>query len=411
MRSQEPESAELTALLVAPDRELAAALLRALPAARVFQVLAELRSYPPRQTLEIRLRQYAPDVVLVDVATDRERAAELIRWVRAVQPPVEVVGLHPRKDSEALLAAVRAGASEFLHAPFEVEAQREAAARLRRMRRPEAAPQRQPGQLLAFASAKPGSGASTLASQTAFALARLSGRRVLLADLDRMSGTVSFYLRVGPNGAWSELLEECERGSAGRWADWVEQAHGVDVLPAPAVGCREVVDPARFHELAEHLRRTYDFAVLDLPTIFHRFSLMVLAEADQGFLVTTLDLAGLHLARKAVRMLAQLGFARERSQVLVNRTGSGDGLRLADLEKVIQSPAHASFPNDTFSLERILTLGQPLGSDSELGRAVESFAGRLAGVAAPESRRSRAGLGVLPVWLQSLSAAQRGSGS
>lgn len=401
MKQSQGEGAELTALLIAPDRELAAALRRSLPEAHAFQIVAELRCYPPPQTLEIRLRQYAPQVVLLDLASDFSAAAELIRCLSHQRPPLHVVGLHRRSDPEALLGAIRAGASEFLYAPFEVAAQREAAARIRRLRQPESVPQRQPGKLLAFASAKPGSGASTLAWQTAFALQRLSERRVLVADLDLMGGTISFYLRLKPSGSLLEALTDSDRLDAARWTTLVEQAHGLDVLAAPAAPTGEPLDPARLHDLCEFARQLYDWVILDLPAIFHRLSLLALSECDRGFLVTTLELTSLHLARKAVRLLAQLGFVRERYQVLVNRTGKGDGLRISDMEKVINCPAHASFPNDRISLERVLALGEPLDAASELGRAVEDFAGRLCGALRGEKPRGAVALNALPVYSQS----------
>jgi hypothetical protein len=37
-------------------------------------------------------------------------------------------------------------------------------------------------------------------------------------------------------------------------------------------------------------------------------------------------------------------------------------------------PVHASLPNDYFSLHRVVTLGQPLGPEGELGKAVERLA-------------------------------------
>ena len=41
--------------------------------------------------------------------------------------------------------------------------------------------------------------------------------------------------------------------------------------------------------------------------IFQRLSLLTLSEADRAFIVSTSDLASLHLARKAVKLVTQLG--------------------------------------------------------------------------------------------------------
>ena len=46
--------AELTALLIAPDRSLAEQFSATLPATRAFQVLGDLKSYPHEQALDIR---------------------------------------------------------------------------------------------------------------------------------------------------------------------------------------------------------------------------------------------------------------------------------------------------------------------------------------------------------------------
>src|SRR5262245_19549258 len=89
----------ITALLIAPDRALADAFLGTLPQTRAFQILADLKSYPPRQTVEIRARQLKPNVVLLDLASDLNAAVDLIRYIVTLTPQVHVVGLHTANDS------------------------------------------------------------------------------------------------------------------------------------------------------------------------------------------------------------------------------------------------------------------------------------------------------------------------
>ena len=163
----------ISALLIAPNRELANEFIATLPQTRAFQIVADLKSYPSNQTLEIRTRQLKPDVVLLDLATDLAVATELIKFIISLSPPVHVLGLHTASDSHAILQSLRAGATEFLYSPFELATQREAIARLRRLVAPEPQVENEAGKVVAFASAKPGSGASTLATQTAFSLQRI----------------------------------------------------------------------------------------------------------------------------------------------------------------------------------------------------------------------------------------------
>ncbi len=82
------------------------------------------------------MRQTKPDVILLDLASDLDQACELIRLVSSLNLRAHVVGLHVRNDSDAILRCLRSGASEFLYAPFDIQTQNDAVARLHRLLQP-----------------------------------------------------------------------------------------------------------------------------------------------------------------------------------------------------------------------------------------------------------------------------------
>lgn len=379
MSARVQKEAEITALLIAPNRGLAQQFLATIPHARAFQILADLKSYPPSQTLEVRTRQLKPDVVLLDLESDLAAASELIRFVATLTPAVHVVGLHTHNDSTAILQSLRAGASEFLYAPFDLDNQREATARLRRLRSPEVPAESESGHVVAFASTKPGSGASTIATQTAFFLQRLTGKRILLADFDLTGGTIGFYLKLTHGYSLVDALQHAEHLDLAVWNSLTVNYGGVDILPAPVAPYADALDASRLRVLIEHARRLYDWVILDLAAVFNRTSLMAISEAERAFLVSTAELPSLHLTRKALTLVEQLGFPKDRFQVLVNRFERRNDIGIADMEKLFGCAVHARLPNDYFSLHRVVTLGQPLGNESELGKAIESVASRLCG--------------------------------
>ena len=379
---------ELTAILICQDRELASVFIRSVENSRSFQIMADLKSYPPRQTLEIRLRQLQPDVLLLDLSSSLDAACELIQIVTQVAPSTHVIGLHNANDSEALLRSLRLGASDFLYAPFDPAAQLEAADRLRRLKEPDQPADRELGRVIAFASSKPGSGASTLSAQTAFTLKKLTGRRVLLLDLDLMGGTIGFYLKLNHAYSMLDAIEHANRLNPAVWSSMIAHCGGIDILPAPDAPVSSEVPGDRLHSVLQYARMLYDWVVVDLPAIFYRPSLLMLTEADHMFLVSTGELPSLHLARKAITMLTQLGLTKDRYKLLVNRVNKRDGIGLTDLEKIFNSPVDAMFPNDYFSLHRVVTLGQPLGADGELGKAVEGLARKISGSGVAEKKKS-----------------------
>jgi pilus assembly protein CpaE len=378
----------LTALSIIPDRALASQLAASLERTRSFQIVSEFNSYPSHQALEIRVRQIKPDVILLDLASDLDQACELIRCVTSFNLETHVVGLHVCNDSDAILRSLRSGASEFLYAPFDVQTQNDAVARLRRLLQPGPAAESEPGNIIAFSSAKPGSGASTLAAQTAFALRRTTSKRVLLADFDLMGGMIGFYLKLTNTKSLLDLLPLAERLDDGAWASAVAVADGVDILAAPETPYAGPVDAARLHAVMEYARMNYDWVVIDLPVVFQRLSLMTISESDRAFLVSTPELPSLHLARKAVNLLDQLGFPKERFQILMNRINRRDEIGGSDIERLFNCAIDARIPNDYFSLHRAVTLGQPVDAHCELGKAMESLAGRLSGRGSQDRKRA-----------------------
>ncbi len=387
--------AHITALLISPNRRIADQFLESLGRGRAFEILADLRAYPSVSNLDTRIRQLRPDVLLLDVASDLDVAGDLIRSVTSQKPPVHVIGLHTNNDSDAILRSLRYGASEFLYAPFDVSIQEAAISRIQKLLQPTGG-ERESGKVVVFSSAKGGSGASTLAMQTASALRRSSGKRVLLADFDLMAGSLGFYLNLEQSYSLVDLIHSADHLGHDTWSTMTADADGIDVLPAPDVPFTDAVEAGSLHQVLAHARNMYEWIVIDLPAIFQRISLLTLSEADRAFIVTTSDLASLHLTRKAVKLVTQLGLDSQKVQVLINRMDKRNELNTSDLTKLFECHVEAAIPNDQLALQRGVTLGQPLEPDSELGRIVDSLAGKLMGVV-PEPKKPQARFAILPL--------------
>src|SRR5579859_4960678 len=149
---------ELTALAILPNRSLAQQFLGALPESRAFHIAAEWTGYPTAAKLESQLRDGRPQVVLLDVSTNLPQATALIEAVASGAAPVPVIALHVANDAGALLECLRAGAAEFLYAPFTAEQQCETVTRIVSLFPGGDRTEARRGRLVTFASAKPGSG-------------------------------------------------------------------------------------------------------------------------------------------------------------------------------------------------------------------------------------------------------------
>jgi pilus assembly protein CpaE len=386
--------AELTALLICPNRPLAQQFTTTLADNKTFNILADVKSYPTPQALDMRVRQLRPDLILLDLSSSLETALGLMPYITSFRPTVHIIGLHSTSEAEIIMRSLRAGATEFLCAPFDLATQNTVMARVLRLRETEERTQPQRGQLIAFVGAKAGYGATTLAYNTAYAL-RAANRKVLLADFDLLGGTISFALKLNHNYSLLDGIRHSDQLDTALWNALIGNAGGLDVMPAPDKPEAMTFEGHRVHEVLEYARVMYELVVVDLPSAYERISIATLGDADQVFIVCTPELPSLHMTRKCITFLDQMGFSRDRFRVLVNRTTRRDELSREDMEKVFNFPVYFGFPDDYQTVHRALTAGRPAPPNCDLGRQVAKFSQSLAPLENAEAGKKKKGVSLL----------------
>lgn len=215
-------------------------------------------------TLLDRVGKAKPEVLLLDVASVPGELTIGIRQLRHYAPRIKVVALSTRADSQTILGAMRAGANEFLHPPLEdtlvpaldriLQSSEESSVPLQR------------GRIVGFLSAKGGCGATTLACHVSYELQRLTGKKVLLADLDLTSGMAGFLMKTPSSYSILDALKNLPRLDESLWkALIVEHRPNLAVIPAPASYSRwDHPDEAELRQLLQFMRTQHDWIVLDL---------------------------------------------------------------------------------------------------------------------------------------------------
>ncbi len=369
--------ADLITVLICPNRGLSQRFVATIPETGAFHLVSDLDGYPNARQLDSRLRQLRPDVVLLDLSADAEKAVDLISVVAAIRPAIHVVGLHEHNDAAVIIRSLRAGATEFLCAPFDVESQSAVITRILRLRQSDSQSAPNRGQVFAFVGAKAGQGATTLAYNSACVGAEDEKRKVLIIDLDLTGGTLSFVARV--NGSYSVLdaVRHSEKIDATLWSALVTSRENLDLLAGPDKPEPATIEGHRIHDLVEYARGVYDVVILDLPAAYDRVSQLALGEADKVLVVSGAELPSLHLTRKLIVYLEQMQIGRDRMSLIVNRMRRRQGLGTEDMEKVFAFPISSVLPEDHGALHRAQTTGKPVPSNSDLGRSLKGFTQQL----------------------------------
>ncbi len=130
----------LTAILICPDQQLAAAFLQTVQPLAEISVVGRLADYPSGQVLEERVLSLQPDVVLLDVSSNHEDSQRLVSHIVDYWPQISAVGLSHSNEPDVILRCLRSGASEFLSSPFRTSDVQQALQRMLRRKSVEMRP-------------------------------------------------------------------------------------------------------------------------------------------------------------------------------------------------------------------------------------------------------------------------------
>jgi len=331
-----------------------------------------------------RLVKVKPEVLLLDVGAVPTDLAIAIRQAKLQAPRTKIVALHSVDDPKIILAAMRAGANEFLHPPLE-ESLPLALERILNSAEAEAAPASR-GKIIGFLSAKGGCGATTLACHIAWELQNQTRKNVLLADLDLTSGLVGFLMKTPSSYSILDAIKNLSRLDESMWkALIVEHRPSLSVIPAPATYTRwDHPDENQLTQVLQFMRTQHDWIVLDLGRSMNSIAAAVLDEIDQLLLVSTLEVVALHGLKSIVHGLFDQG---EKLQLVLNRTPKMMDISTQELEKILGRSLYAALPNDYMGLYQSYSSGNLLNSNTRLAQHFGLLAAKIAGVPPIKSKK------------------------
>lgn len=361
----------IRALVIVPDGELREGLLipeHAEQRAALQSVVIQqtLDYYPEEAELRRILDVVLPQVVFYDAATNLDAALDTARVLRE-RAGVFLVALHRACEPQVLMRLMHVGVREIWQLPYEASTVRQSLDRLNEALREQPGTPGSTRQVIAFLPAKPGSGASTIAVNTALALARVEKRRVLLADLDLQEGIAKFLLKLSPAFTAVDALEKVTELDDTLWSEVVAKADLIDVLISGPVAGQMQYSVGRLRRLIEFVRRAYATTFLDLPGRLDELALEALEECTRILMVCTPDLPTLFLAREKIRYLESRGMG-ERIGLLLNRWNKNAPLTIADVESVLGLPVQQSIQEDVEQVAQAVLNGGGVEPMSSLGR-------------------------------------------
>lgn len=378
-------------VLITPGRRITSSLLPLVSTEFPSAQVIELQGYP----VDGKLGDFGHTGVIgfIDLITSEEQGLKALERIVAVTPSIPIVALVPEGSPQLILQAIRAGAKDFLTEPFSNEQFRSVMDKLSLVVPGLGGEQ---GRIISVIPAKGACGASTIAFNLASLLKKGGSPRTLLADLDPVTGTQAFQMKLKPIFSFIDILSHGSGLDVDVWRGVVQTYSGIDVLLSPDQPIDGAQESGDCRPILDFSRKLYDNIIADFGNPYGEWTLSGVHASDEVFLVTTNELPALQAAQRVMNYYEANGIQRQRIRLVINRFNKDVGLTAEMIEKALQTDVHQLIPSDYESVQRALLDGKPIQTGSAVGKQLLQMSQKILGKdpekKKPEKSSSTSGL-------------------
>lgn len=370
---------ELAVAILAIDDEQRTLLQMLVDGTTIARTVHGFNGFPVATTDVVlrRIQDLRPDVVIVDIPSrDSTSALRAIDLLHTDYSHGVVFAVGEMSQPQVIVAAMRAGAREFIERPTTSTSLLEAFLRLSSAKRKQRT-DGQRGKVFTMINAKGGSGATTVAVNTALALQTLRGN-VALVDLAPL-GHTALHLNLKPTFTVVDAIRNLHRLDASLLESFmVRHPGGLQLLAGATAPLNSDPATGEMPRLFDLLVSNYRHVIVDASSRVDAITRVVCDLSDLVLIVAHADVASLWSAARVCQYLAEtVNIGRIR--LVLNRFRKISGFTEADVETATGTKLFWKLPNQYPSVSSGIDRGIPVVTQnhSDVARAFSELAAAL----------------------------------
>jgi len=314
-------------------------------------------------------------IVIVDISEYPEQALNFVSKITAEFPYCRAVVLADKPDVDIVIRAMRVGASDFLSLPvlkdefFKViEKLSGEIAGLK--------PKKSKCRVITVYSNKGGVGKTSIATNLAYELAKITKENVALIDLNFQLGDITTFLDLKPSFKISYMLQNLDKMNEDFLLSTLEKYKETNLYvlaDPPYFKQADDVSAKEIRLLFNILRDTFSYVVVDTSAGFEKKSMIALENSDLIFFVLIVNLPAIRNCQRCLELFNELGFTDNKVQVLVNRYMENDEIKAEDVEEALGKKLYWKIPNNYFTMMSAINKGVPVSDINPDSNVASSF--------------------------------------
>ena len=299
-------------------------------------------------------------LLIVDLSSDKDNKIDLILKVSKEISNCKILALSDNPSVNLIIEIMRSGAKEFLPVPI---IKNEFSDSIKKLFAPVIQKEKSCCKIISVFSNKGGLGKTSLATNLALDLAKITRENIALIDLNFQTGDITTFLDLKPSFNISYMLENLEKINEDFLLSTLERYNRTSLYvlaDPPYFKQADTISPKQISKLFSTLKNTFSYIIVDAEASFEGKNIAALDNSDLILLVTVANLPALRNTQRCLELFEKLGYDKEKTKIVINRYMENDEIKEEDVKKVLSRDVYWKIPNNYFAIMSAINKGVPV---------------------------------------------------
>ena len=313
-------------------------------------------------------------ILLADLSTYKQQKLELILKVTKECKSCKVLALSDNPSVDLIIEIMRAGAKEFVPIPIIKSEFFESVNKL--LSEFNETKKTNNCKIISVFSNKGGIGKTSLATNLALELSKITKENIALIDLNFQMGDITTFLDLKPSFNISYMLENLDKINETFLLSTLERYKKTILYvlaDPPYFKQADNIQPRQITKLFNTLKETFSYIIVDAEASFEGKNIAALDNSDLVLLVSVANLPALRNTQRCLELFEKLGYDKEKVKIIINRYMENDEIKEADIEKVLSKKIYWKIPNNYFAIMTAINKGIPVSEINDSTNIARSY--------------------------------------
>lgn len=313
-------------------------------------------------------------VLLLDLSDDKASKTDLIIKISSKYPDCRIIALSDNPSVNLIVEVMRSGAKEFLPVPVIKNEFTDSMNKI--LSDEQEKKKKNKCKIISVFSNKGGIGKTSLATNLALELAKITKENTALIDLNFQTGDITTFLDLKPSFNISYMLENIDKINETFLLSTLERYKRTNLYvlaDPPYFKQADTIKPVQITKLFDTLKDTFSYIVVDVEASFEGKNISALDNSDIILLVTVANLPALRNTQRCLELFDKLGYDKDKTKIVVNRYMENDEIKEEDVKKVLSRDIFWKVPNNYFAIMSAINKGIPVSEINTSTNVAQSY--------------------------------------